>query len=202
MFTGIIEATGSIKHITESNGDVRMIFDTASLDMSDIGIGESIAVNGACLTVIEKQAHSFAADLSKETLNLTAFPDMGIGDRINLEKAMQLSDRINGHLVSGHIDGVGSIISIRPDARSTRYQIKAPGSLLRFITRKGSITVDGVSLTVNEVDSDSFSVNIIPHTIKETIFSSYNPRSAVNLEVDLIARYLQQMLSKTGNETQ
>ena len=202
MFTGIIEATGSIKHIIESNGDVRMIFDTGSLDMSDIGIGESIAVNGACLTVIEKQANSFAADLSKETLNLTAFPDMGVGDRINLEKAMQLSDRINGHLVSGHIDGVGSIISIKPDARSSRYKIKAPESLLRFITRKGSITVDGVSLTVNEVNSGSFSVNIIPHTIKETTFSDYNPRSAVNLEVDLIARYLEQMLNKAGNETQ
>lgn len=196
MFTGIIQTTGSISSIEPRAGDCRFVFDTGSMDLSDMIIGDSIAVNGACLTIIEKEKHLFTADLSKETLTLTTFSDLKEGARINLEKAMQLSDRINGHLVSGHIDGIGKIIDKSDDGRSIRFTIEFPPALARFISQKGSVTVDGVSLTVNDVESNAFGVNIIPHTLSETIFSEYDLSSKVNIEVDLLARYLDQLIIK------
>lgn len=195
MFSGIIEATGTISSITSMESDSRFVFDTGKLDLSDMQIGDSIAVNGACLTIIEKTEQSFSADLSGETLALTGFSDLQEGARINLEKAMQLSDRINGHLVSGHVDGLGVIQSMRDEGRSWRVDIEVPADLSKYIARKGSVTVDGVSLTVNQVEGNIFSVNIIPHTWNETIFSQYQTGTRVNIEVDLIARYLEQMLN-------
>ena len=194
MFTGIIQATGNITRIESMGDDSRFIFNTCELDMTDLNIGDSIAVNGACLTIIEKESHSFVADLSQETLSLTTFSNQDVGARINLEKAMQLSDRINGHMVSGHIDGVGEILEKIDEGRSIQYQIKVPEELVRFISKKGSIAIDGVSLTVNQVENDCFSVNIIPHTLSETIFSDYEAGTKVNIEVDLIARYLAQLI--------
>ena len=196
MFTGIIEATGSIDSITSMGSDSRFVFNTGKLDLSDMQTGDSIAVNGACLTIIEQTVDSFTADLSAETLALTCFADLEVGSRVNLEKAMQLSDRINGHLVSGHVDGIGSINAMRDEGRSWRVDIEVPAALVKYIARKGSVTVDGVSLTVNQVEGNIFSVNIIPHTWEETIFRDYRNGTRVNIEVDLIARYLEQMLNK------
>jgi riboflavin synthase len=196
MFTGIIEATGTISAIEEKADDSRFTFDTGKMSLSDMSIGDSIAVNGACLSIVEKTEDSFSADLSKETLSLTTFSSLETGTPINLEKAMMLSDRINGHLVSGHVDGVGKIIHKQDDGRSVRFTIEFPESLNKFISKKGSITVDGVSLTINDVNINTFDVNIIPHTLTETIFSEYNINTQVNLEVDQIARYLNKLLKK------
>ncbi len=196
MFTGIIQSTGKISSIEERGGDSRFVFDVGNMDLSDVGVGDSIAVNGACLTIIEKGPHAFIADLSKETLSLTTFGDLTVGSRINLEKAMLLSDRINGHMVSGHIDGIGEIVDMANDARSIRYVIKIPPTLSRYLSKKGSVTVDGVSLTINAVEGNTFNVNIIPHTLSATLFSEYRPGTRVNIEVDLIARYLDQLITK------
>lgn len=196
MFTGIIQAKGVIKAIEERGGDSRFVFDTRTMELSDMSIGDSIAVNGACLTILEKENHSFSADLSKETLALTTFSNLAVGSPINLEKAMQLSDRLNGHMVSGHVDGIGKVIQMQDDARSVRYMIQVPANLSRYLSQKGSVTVDGVSLTINEVEGNNFSVNIIPHTLAETIFSEYKEATEVNIEVDLIARYLEQLINQ------
>jgi riboflavin synthase len=200
MFTGIIEATGTIEALEERAEDSRFVFNTGKMMLSDMKLGDSIAVNGACLTIIEKTDNSFSADLSKETLGLTTFSFLKEGSRINLEKAMMLSDRINGHMVSGHVDGIGNIINMQDEGRSVKYTIEFPQELNKYISKKGSITVDGVSLTVNDVVNDKasnmFDVNIIPHTLSETIFSEYNIDTKVNLEVDQIARYLDKLLNK------
>jgi riboflavin synthase len=196
MFTGIIQTTGSISAIEPRGGDSRFVFNTGKMDLSDLTIGDSVAVNGACLTIIEKENNSFTADLSKETLELTTFSGLVIDSRINLEKAMLLSDRINGHMVSGHVDGIGKVINKSDDARSVRYTIEIPSALSRYVSKKGSVTVDGVSLTINAVDGNTFNVNIIPHTLSETIFSEYKADTRVNIEVDLIARYLDQLITK------
>ncbi len=195
MFTGIIQTTGSISAIEQRDGDCRFVFDTGNMDLSDLTVGDSIAVNGACLTIIEKDNDSFTADLSKETLELTTFSILKIGSRINLEKAMLLSDRLNGHMVSGHVDGIGEIVKKDEDARSIRFTIEIPSTLSKYVSKKGSVTVDGVSLTINAVDGNSFTVNIIPHTLSETIFSEYDENTRVNIEVDLIARYLNQLIN-------
>ncbi len=195
MFTGIIEATGKIETIIPMGVDSRFVFNTGKMNLDDVHVGDSIAINGACLTLIEKVANTFSADLSMETLNLTCFGDLGEGAHVNLEKAMQLSDRINGHMVSGHVDGIGTIRKMHDEGRSWRCDIEVPEALLRYISRKGSVTVDGVSLTVNTVEQDLFSVNVIPHTYNETIFSEYEPGTRVNIEVDMIARYLEQLLA-------
>lgn len=195
MFTGIIEAKGSIAAITAMGVDSRYVFNTGTLDLADMKVGDSIAVNGACLTIIEKDSNAFSADLSGETLALTCFADLEVGAYVNLEKAMQLSDRVNGHMVSGHVDAIGVIRDMHDEGRSWRCDIEVPEALVRYISRKGSITVDGVSLTVNQVEQNSFSVNIIPHTYNETIFSDYQPGTRVNIEVDMIARYLEQLLT-------
>jgi len=196
MFTGIIQTTGKINAIEPHGADSRFVFDTYNMDLSDLSVGDSIAVNGACLTIIYKSDNSFAADLSNETLKRTTFSKLEVGSSINLEKAMQLSDRLNGHMVSGHVDGIGNILDLDDDARSVRYTIEVPKALSRYLSKKGSVTVDGVSLTINSIEGNTFSVNIIPHTLSETIFSEYAAGRQVNIEVDLIARYLDQLIVK------
>ncbi len=196
MFTGIIQSIGKISAIIQHGADSRFVFNAGTMNLSDLSVGDSIAVNGACLTIIEKDNNSFAADLSNETLELTTFSKLGVDSSVNLEKAMQLSDRLNGHMVSGHVDGIGKVLDMDEDARSVRYSIDVPPALNRYISKKGSVTVDGVSLTINVVEGNTFSVNIIPHTLSETIFSEYEIGNQVNIEVDLIARYLDQLIVK------
>lgn len=191
MFTGIIAATGSILAIEDRGADKRFAIDTGKLDLSDVNIGDSISVNGTCLTVIELQENGFLTDLSTETLTVTTFAAAAVGTRVNLEKALMLGDRLGGHIVSGHVDGIGIITDFYEDARSLRYELAMPAELNRYLCKKGSICIDGVSLTVNDVLANAFFVNIIPHTMDETIFSTYKKGTQVNLEVDLIARYLE-----------
>jgi len=191
MFTGIVAATGSISAIEERGADKRFTINTGKLDLSDVNIGDSISVNGICLTVTELVKNAFSTDLSTETLMVTTFGAATLGIRVNLEKALTLSDRLGGHIVSGHVDGIGVITDFYEDARSIRYEISMPAELNRYLCKKGSICIDGVSLTVNDVVANSFFINIIPHTMDETIFSTYEKETKVNLEVDLIARYLE-----------
>ena len=191
MFTGIIAACGKIEKIEARGEDSRFTIDTGKLDLVDVSIGDSISVNGTCLTATELQENGFSTDLSTETLQVTTFGDAREGSEVNLEKAMQLTDRLGGHIVSGHVDGIGEIREFYEDARSLRFEIAMPEDLSRYLVKKGSICVDGVSLTVNDVSKTAFFVNIIPHTMEETIFSTYRKGTRVNLEVDLIARYLE-----------
>lgn len=194
MFSGIIEAIGTVETIRKFGQDYRFVISTGKLDVSDIHVSESISVNGVCLTIIEMSANSIAADISSETLSCTTFGTIQVGGKVNLEKALQLSSRLNGHLVIGHVDGMGTVKSIKEEGRSICYEIQFPESLKKYIARKGSICVDGVSLTVNETGNTCFKVNIIPHTLEETIFPEYVAGSSVNLEIDLIARYLERLL--------
>ena len=194
MFTGIIQAQGSIADLQPRSGDMRLQINSGELDLTDVFLGDSIAVNGVCLTAVELTGNSFFADVSNETLVLTSLGGLKTGSLVNLEKALTLADRLGGHLVSGHVDGVGTVISRSNDGRSVRFVIEAPAILARYIAHKGSICVDGTSLTVNAVDGARFELNIVPHTLKETIMGSYQAGSEVNLEVDLIARYLERLL--------
>lgn len=194
MFTGIIETLGRLEQLTPRGGDVRLHVDAAGMDLSDTQLGDSIAVNGVCLTVTDLAASGFAADVSRESLEVTTLGDLGPGDPLNLERALALGDRLGGHMVSGHVDGVGAVAAMEPDARSTRLRFRAPDALARYIAAKGSITIDGTSLTVNRVDGAEFEVNIIPHTRERTRFSVYAIGTRVNLEVDLIARYLERLM--------
>lgn len=194
MFTGIIQAIGTISGIEQRGGDVRLAIASGKLDLNDVALGDSIAVNGVCLTAVELTADGFAADVSRETLSLTSLGNLKPGSPVNLEKALTLATRLGGHLVSGHVDGLGTVISREEDARSVRFTIEAPKELARYIAHKGSITVDGTSLTVNEVDGARFELNIVPHTLEETIMDGYRQGTSVNLEVDLIARYLERLL--------
>lgn len=194
MFSGIIEAIGEITAIEDRKGDQRIGIHVGKLDLSGVQTGHSIAVNGVCLTVVALSGKKFSVDVSAETLACTTFNDFKVGTKVNLEKALQLSDRLHGHLVTGHVDGVGTVKSRTPDARSERFDIDCPSELLRYISKKGSICIDGVSLTVNEKTATGFSINIIPHTLQETIISGYQPGTRVNLEVDLIARYLETLI--------
>ena len=194
MFTGIIQAQGTISDMQPRSGDMRLQINTGKLDLGDVSLGDSIAVNGVCLTAVELTAKSFSADVSNETLLLTSLGGLKTGSPVNLEKALTLATRLGGHLVSGHVDGVGTVISRSDDGRSVRFVIEAPAILARYIAHKGSICIDGTSLTVNAVDGASFELNIVPHTLKETIMGNYQPGSEVNLEVDLIARYLERLL--------
>ncbi len=196
MFTGIIEGVGSIADKHDLGGDVRLRIATGSLDFTDPKLGESIAVNGVCLTVIEFGADWFDADASNETLSLTTLGALGSAARVNLERAMRPSDRLGGHMVSGHVDGVGAVLSIHDDARAQRWRFKAPAPLLRYIAKKGSICVDGVSLTVNEVDAEGFEVALIPHTVHNTAFAQTGIGDAINLEIDLVARYVERLLGE------
>ncbi|GIZ11677.1 riboflavin synthase [Pseudomonas sp. NCCP-436] len=194
MFTGIIEAIGSIRAMTPKGGDVRLYVATGKLDLGDVKLGDSIAVNGVCLTVVELPGDGFWADVSRETLARTAFVELKPGSAVNLEKALTPSSRLGGHLVSGHVDGVGEIISRADNARAVQFKVRAPRELARYIAHKGSITVDGTSLTVNAVDGAEFELTIVPHTLAETIMADYRPGRRVNLEVDLLARYLERLL--------
>lgn len=193
MFTGIIQAVGKITAIEPLQQGVRLSIDAGGLDMSDVALGDSIAANGVCLTVIAKTDGGYQVDVSRETLNCTA----GLGEpgEVNLEKALRLSDRLGGHLVSGHVDGVGEVVKFAPVGESHELVIRAPQALARYIAHKGSITVNGVSLTVNWVKGEEFSINLIPHTIQATNFKHLCAGRPVNLEVDLVARYLERMLN-------
>ena len=194
MFTGIIQALGTIADMQPRSGDMRLQINTGKLDLGDVSLGDSIAVNGVCLTAVELTENSFSADVSNETLLLTSLGGLKSGSPVNLEKALTLATRLGGHLVSGHVDGVGTVISRSDDGRSVRFVIEAPAILARYIAHKGSICIDGTSLTVNAVDGTRFELNIVPHTLKETIMGNYQAGSEVNLEVDLIARYLERLL--------
>ncbi|UZW61703.1 riboflavin synthase [Lysobacter enzymogenes] len=196
MFTGIIEGVGRLVSTQPIGGDVRLRIATGSLDFSEPKLGESIAVNGVCLTVIEFGEDWYDADASTETLALTTLGALQAGAKVNLERAMRPSDRLGGHLVSGHVDGVGAVESVREDARAQRWRFRAPAPLLRYIAKKGSICVDGVSLTVNEVDSEGFEVALIPHTVANTAFSDSAIGAPVNLEIDLVARYVERLLGE------
>ena len=194
MFTGIISAIGDIANHEQRGGDVRLTIRTGNLGLSDVKLGDSIACNGACLTAVELTGEGFIADVSVETLNLTTIGNWKTGSRINLEKAMQATDRFGGHIVSGHVDGIGEVVSLHEDARSWRFRIRAPQELAKYIAHKGSITVDGTSLTVNIVDGAEFELNIVPHTMTHTVMGDYQVGTKVNLEVDLVARYLERLL--------
>lgn len=194
MFTGIIEAVGSIQSMTPKGGDMRLSVAVGKLDMSDVIVGDSIAVSGVCLTAVEFDQGYFLADVSNETLSKTVLGDLTVGSRVNLEKALTPSTRLGGHLVSGHVDGVGKIVSREAESRSVRFQIEAPPELAKYIAAKGSITVNGISLTVNAVQGKVFDLNIVPHTLQETTLGELTAGDAVNLEVDLIARYLERLL--------
>ncbi|UJB14548.1 riboflavin synthase [Xanthomonas translucens] len=194
MFTGIIEGVGRLAARQPQGGDIRFSFATGSLPFADVQRGESIAVNGVCLTVVAFDAASFQADASTETLSLTTLGALAEGAVVNLERAMHPTDRLGGHLVSGHVDGLGSVLSIHEDARAQRWRFAAPPALLRYIAKKGSICVDGVSLTVNEVDDAGFEVALIPHTVAHTAFAHTALGAAVNLEIDLVARYVERLL--------
>ena len=194
MFTGIIQAVGKLVCSDNSNGAKRLRIHTSDMNLSDVNLGDSIATNGVCLTVIDLPGDGFWADVSVETLNHTTLGDLQTGSALNLEKALLASDRLGGHIVIGHVDGMGEVVSIKPDARSIRYRFRAPAALAKYIAHKGSICVDGVSLTVNAVEGAEFELNIVPHTQQKTIFAHYKTGSRVNLEVDVIARYLERLL--------
>jgi riboflavin synthase len=200
MFTGIIEGLGRLAATETRGGDVRLSVDVGSLPFEHVQLGESIAVNGVCLTVVEFDASHFQADASTETLSLTTLGQLRVGAPLNLERAMRPTDRLGGHLVSGHVDGLGKVLSIHDDARAQRWRFAAPGALLRYIAKKGSICVDGVSLTVNEVDEQGFEVALIPHTVSHTAFSSTGVGDAVNLEIDLVARYVERLLGARAGD--
>jgi len=194
MFTGIIEAVGTVSSLQGRGGDMRVTIRTGKLDLSDVKLGDSIAVNGICLTAVALPGDGFVADVSGETLRRSAFVDLRVGSRVNLEKALTPTTRLGGHMVSGHVDGVGELLSLSNDGRSVRMRIQAPAELARYIAEKGSITVDGVSLTVNAVDGGLFDLNIVPHTMQETTLVDFAVGRRINLEVDLIARYLERLL--------
>ena len=194
MFTGIIQAVGRVEGLAPRGDDVRIQIHTAELPMADAELGDSIAVSGACLTAVELSGSGFAADVSRETLACTTLGTLVAGSPVNLEKALTPSTPLGGHLVSGHVDGVGHLKRRHADARSVRLHFEAPHALSRYIARKGSICVDGVSLTVNGVDGDLFDVNIVPHTLEATTLGALAIGDPVNLEVDLIARYLERLL--------
>ncbi|NCT66759.1 MAG: riboflavin synthase [Rhodanobacteraceae bacterium] len=197
MFTGIIQAVGRIVSREARGTDARLVIDAGTLGLADVAPGDSIAVAGVCLTAVELDGTRFAADVSAETLRLTTLGALAAGDPVNLEKALRLADRLGGHLVSGHVDGVGAVAAVDDDGASQRWTFRAPAALMRYIAVKGSVCVDGTSLTVNTVDGDTFGVTLIPHTLAMTTFGARAPGDAVNLEVDLVARYVERLQSAT-----
>ena len=200
MFTGIIQAVGRIADIDAGEQDIRLRIETGKLPLTDVALGDSIATSGVCLTVTELPGDGFWADVSPETLSLTSLGSKGVGDAVNLETSLTLNTPLGGHLVSGHVDGVGHIEQIIEDARFWRVKVAAPDNLARYIAMKGSICVDGTSLTVNQVDGSVFELTIIPQTWEETVFSDYVAGSPVNLEVDVIARYLERLMQFDQSE--
>lgn len=194
MFTGIIEALGKISELNTQGDNIRLTVSCPALDMSDVALGDSIATNGVCLTVVDMGSDFYRADVSAETIRHTGFADYKSGSKVNLEKAMRPLDRFGGHIVSGHVDGVGQIKEVIHHARYIEIWVTAPAELAKYIAHKGSITVDGVSLTVNEVNGADFMLYIIPHTLQETVIADYKAGTKVNLEVDVIARYLERLM--------
>ncbi|WP_414827961.1 riboflavin synthase [Alteromonas sp. H39] len=194
MFTGIIEALGTITKLERRGEDIRLTVSSDKLDMSDVALGDSIATNGVCLTVTDMGSNYYCADVSAETIKYTGFAHYQSGSKVNLEKAMRPVDRFGGHIVSGHVDGVGTVSRIEKHTDYVEIWVKAPTSLAKYIAHKGSITVDGVSLTVNDVNGAEFMLWIIPHTLQETVIGTYKPGTSVNLEVDVVARYLERLM--------
>jgi riboflavin synthase len=194
MFTGIVQAVGRVKALTPTGGDVELVIDTGKLDLARTALGDSISVAGACLTVTRLAADGFSADVSRETLGKTTLGELKVGSPVNLEPALRVGDPLGGHYVTGHVDGVGRVQSVTADARSWRVVVEVPEALARYIAPKGSVTVEGVSLTVNEVDGRAFGVNLIPHTCEVTTLGTLVAGSAVNLEIDVIARYVDRLV--------
>jgi riboflavin synthase len=194
MFTGIIEAVGEVIALEPRGGDLRLRVRGGKLPLEGIQLGDSIATSGVCLTVVELPGDGYWVDVSAETLSCTTLGDWALGQRVNLERALTPTTRLGGHLVSGHVDGVGEVLERRDDARSVRFTLRTPAGLARYVAAKGSICVDGVSLTVNAVNGDRFELNIVPHTLAETTLAEFQPGRRVNLEVDVIARYLERLL--------
>jgi len=200
MFTGIVQATGSVVATETRGGDLRLIIDAtqlgARIDSSRLASGESVSVSGVCLTVVEPDGSRFAADISRETLALTTLGNLRAGDAVNLEAALRAGDPLGGHLVSGHVDGVAEVVAVHGDARSLRVELAAPVGLARYLAPKGSVALDGASLTVNEVQGARFGVNLIPHTLEHTTLGTLAPGRCLNLEVDQLARYLERLLAQ------
>jgi riboflavin synthase len=196
MFTGIIQEIGNIMEIDSNELDKQIIFKTEKKFLDDMNIGDSLSINGVCLSVVETKDDTFSVDVSNETIKLTTFSDLKVNSTVNLEKAMTLSEKINGHFVSGHVDETGIVKEKKIIGRSTFFLIEAPSDIKKFFSKKGSISIDGVSLTINFVKENCFGVNIIPHTLLRTIMSDYDVGTRVNIEVDLIARYLETLLIK------
>lgn len=194
MFTGIVQAVGHVVATEPKGGDLRLQINTGQLDLADVSLGDSIATNGVCLTVVALPGDGYVADVSSESLALTTIGEWQVGSPVNLERALTLATPLGGHLVSGHVDGIGEVLEQRSDARSEWFRLRAPAELAKYIAHKGSITVDGTSLTVNRVDGVTFDLTIVPHTLSHTVFGSYQPGTLVNLEVDLVARYLERLL--------
>jgi riboflavin synthase len=199
MFTGIVQGVGTVRAIEPRGGDVTLVFDTGNVSLAGIDLGGSIAVNGVCLTATRFDTASFAADVSRETLSLTTLGDRVVGTRVNLEKALLAGQALGGHYVTGHVDGVGRLLSRHDDGRSVRMEFQVPGELARYVARKGSICIDGVSLTVNGATGDRFDVNLVPHTLEVTTLGDLRAGSRVNLEVDIIARYVERMMHPGGD---
>ncbi len=202
MFTGIIEAVGHLKAITAKGEDITITVDASHLDMSDVQLGDSIATNGVCLTVIDFDDNSYSADLSLETMKKTGFTYYQVGDAVNLEKAMLPTTRFGGHIVSGHVDGVGEIIERHQVGRAIEFWVAVPEEISRYIAEKGSITVDGISLTVNDLRKNAFKLTIVPHTSAETTIDHFHVGRIVNLEVDVLARYMERLLEARQQESQ
>jgi len=199
MFTGIVQSLGSIERIDHEGGDISLVINTGEVDVTDGDLGDSIAVNGVCLTAVSYATGQFVADVSTETLNKTSLGDLKQRSPVNLEKALTLNTALGGHLVSGHVDGLASVVDLHEDARSIRYTFELAAELQHYIAQKGSVTIDGTSLTVNRVEENRFDVNIVPHTREKTIFQYYRPGTKVNIEVDIIARYLERLINgKSG----
>ncbi|MBY8025483.1 riboflavin synthase [Vibrio fluvialis] len=200
MFTGIVEAVGTLTAITPKGEDITISVDAGKLDMGDVKLGDSIATNGVCLTVVEFNSHSYSADLSLETLKKSGFADYKVGDNVNLEKAMLPTTRFGGHIVSGHVDGVGEIVERNPVGRAIEFWVAIPAELSKYVAEKGSITVDGISLTVNDLRKNAFKLTIVPHTTQETTIDHFQVGRKVNLEVDVMARYLERLLNGGRDE--
>ncbi len=200
MFTGIVQAVGTVRGVSPKGGDAELMLDAGTLGLDGVSVGDSISVNGCCLTATSIQGARFSADVSRETLTVTTLGELREGARVNLEKALCAGQPLGGHYVTGHVDGIAVVAAMQDDGRSHRVSFEVPPELARYIARKGSVAIDGVSLTVNEVDGVRFGVNLIPHTLTATTFGALRLGTRVNVEVDIIARYLERLLSQTTTE--
>lgn len=201
MFTGIIRGVGQVAQQTDVGGDRRITIDTEGIDLETLSSGDSVAVNGVCLTVVATTRTGFSADVSVETLDVTTYSELSVGSGVNLEPALRMGDSLDGHLLTGHVDGIGQVLEIQESGRSVTLRLEVDADLARYIARKGAVAVDGVSLTVNAVENTAFTVNIVPHTQEKTIIPRYEPGTAVNIEVDIIARYVERLASSRGVST-